>query len=114
MRTIKQRVEIKPGDVRVLSERCRNGWEDRLSLTRDAALRLIKEASDIADPSAQARINKGLTNAQAFRILRDGVFLDPVGYLISKNILKQCGIPLNQMQLNAPIEAQKEQRGAEG
>ena len=38
----KQRVEIKPGDVCISSERCRNGWEDRLSLTRDAALRLSK------------------------------------------------------------------------
>ena len=104
-----QFVEIKPGDVCISSERCRNGWEDRLSLTRDAALRLIKEASDKADPSAQARINKGLTNAQAFQILGGGVLRDPVGYLFSRNILKQCGIPLNQMQLNAPTEAQKEQ-----
>ena len=106
----KQKVEIKPGDVCISSERCRNGWEDRLSLTRDAALRLIKEASDKADPSAQARINKGLTNAQAFQILGGGVLRDPVGYLFSRNILKQCGIPLNQMQLNAPTEAQKERR----
>ena len=107
-----KKAEIKPGDVRVVSERCHNGWEDRLSLTRDAALRLIKEASDIADPSAQARINKQLTNAQAFLILRDGVFRDPVGYLISRNILKQCGIPLKQMQLAAPTEAQKKQKEA--
>lgn len=105
-----KKVEIKPGDVRVLSERCRNGWEDRLSLTRDAALRLIKESEESTDPSAQARINKGLTNAQAFQILGSGVLRDPVGYLISRNILKQCGIPLKQMQLNAPTEAQKERR----
>ena len=103
----KQRVEIKPGDVCISSERCRNGWEDRLSLTRDAALRLIKEASDKADPSAQARINKGLTNAQAFQIL-GGALRDPVGSLVSKNILKQCGIHLKQMQLTAPTEAQQE------
>ncbi len=111
-----KKVEIKPGDVCIASEWGwgRNGWEDRLSLTRDAALRLIKEASDKADPSAQARINKGLTNAQAFQILGGGVLRDPVGYLFSRNILKQCGIPLNQMQLNAPTEAQKEQRGKEG
>lgn len=38
----KQKVEIKPGDVCVVSERCRDGWEDRLSLTREAALRVIK------------------------------------------------------------------------
>ena len=110
----KQKVEIKPGDVCISSERCRNGWEDRLSLTRDAALRLIKESSAATDPSAQSRINKGLTNAQAFEILGGGVLRDPVGCLISRNILKQCGIPLNQMQLNAPTEAQKEQRGSEG
>ena len=75
------------------------------------AVSLIKESSDKADPSAQARINKGLTNAQAFQILGGGVLRDPVGYLISRNILKQCGIPLNQMQLNAPTEAQKERAG---
>ena len=104
----KQRVEIKPGDVCISSERCRNGWEDRLSLTRDAALRLIKEASAMVELSAKSAINKGLTNAQAFQILGGGVLRDPVGYLFSRNILKQCGIPLNQMQLNAPTEAQKE------
>ena len=106
----KQKVEIKSGEVCISSERCRNGWEDRLSLTRDAALRLIKESSAATDPSAQSRINKQLTNAQAFQILGGGVLRDPVGYLISKNILKQCGIPLKQMQLNAPTEAQKERR----
>ena len=107
----KQRVEIKPGDVCISSERCRNGWEDRLSLTRDAALRLIKEASDKADPSAQARINKGLTNAQAFQILGGGVQRDPVGYLISRNILKQCGIPLNQISRCASENDQADDRG---
>jgi len=109
----KQKIEIKPGDVCIASIWFRNGWEDRLSLTRDAAQRLLKEASAIADPSAQARINKGLTNAQAFQILQDGVFRDPVGYLISRNILKQCGIPLKQMKLTAPTEAQKEQERCE-
>ena len=105
----KQKTEIKPGDVCVSSERCRYGWEDRLSLTRDAALRIIKEAAEATDPSTPARINKGLTNAQAFRIL-GGALSDPVGSLVSKNILKQCGIHLKQMQLTAPTEAQKEQR----
>ena len=108
-----RKVEIKPGDVCIAAERCRDGWEDRLSLTRDAALRLIKEASEATDPSAPARINKALTNAQAFQIL-GGALRDPVGRLVSKNILKQCGIPLKQMKLTAPTEAQKEQRGEEG
>ena len=94
----KQKTEIKPGDVCISSERCRNGWEDRLSLTRDAALRLIKESSEATDPSAPSQINKSLTNAQAFQIL-GGALRDPVGHLISKNILKQCGVPLKQMQL---------------
>ena len=76
----------------------------------DFALCYDCEASDKADPSAQARINKQLTNAQAFQILGGGVLRDPVGYLISRNILKQCGIPLKQMKLTAPTEAQKEQR----
>ena len=102
-----KKVEIKPGDVCMVSERRRNGWEDRPSLTKEAALRLIKESSAATDQSAQSRINKGLTNAQAFQILGGGVLRDPVGYLISRNILKQCGIPLNQMQLNAPTEAQE-------
>lgn len=105
----KQKTEIKPGDVCVVSERCRDGWEDRLSLTRDAALRLIKEASEATDPRAPARINKGLTNAQAFQIL-GGALRDPMDSLVSKNILKQCGIPLKQMQLTALTEAQKKQR----
>ncbi len=107
-----KKVEIKPGDVCIASEWGwgRNGWEDRLSLTRDAALRILKESSEATDPSAQSKINKGLTNAQAFQILGDGVLRDPVGYRISRNILKQCGIPLKQMQLNAPTEAQKESK----
>ncbi len=105
-----KKAEIKPGDVCIASEWGRN----RLSLTRDAALRILKESSEATDPSAQSRINKGLTNAQAFQILGGGVLRDHVGYLISRNILKQCGIPLKQMQLNAPTEAQKEQRGSEG
>ena len=64
----------------------------------DFALCYDCEASDKADPSAQARINKQLTNAQAFQILGGGVLRDPVG------------IPLKQMKLTAPTEAQKEQR----
>ena len=103
----KQKTEIKPGDVCVSSERYRDGWEDRLSLTKDAALRLLRESAAATDPSARARINKNLTNAQAFRIL-GGALSDPVGSLVSKNILKQCGVPLRQMKLTAPTEAQKE------
>ena len=104
----KQKTEIKPGDVCISSERCHKyGWENRLSLTKNAALRLLKEASEATDPSAPARINKSLTNAQAFRIL-GGALSDPVGSLVSKNILKQCGVPLKQMKVTAPIEAQKE------
>lgn len=38
------------------------------------------------------------------------MFRDPAGCRISKNILKQCGISLKQMQLNAPTEAQKESK----
>ena len=106
----KQKTEIKPGDVCISSERCRKyGWENRLSLTKNAALRLLKEASEVTDPSAPSRINNSLTNAQAFRIL-GGALSDPVGSLVSKNILKQCGVPLRQMKLTAPTEAQKEQR----
>ena len=60
----KQKTEIKPGDVCVSSERYRDGWEDRLSLTKDAALRLLRESAAATDPSARARINKNLTNAQ--------------------------------------------------